>query len=57
MCQSQEAHLYEYVIVNTEILPCVFSEIIYAYQEMQKQVFGDNKVSQCHIFSWNIYEI
>lgn len=38
MCQSQEAHLY--VIVNSQISPCIFSRIVYAYQEMQKHVWG-----------------
>lgn len=37
MCQSEEAHLY--VIDNAQVSPCVFSKIVYTYQEMQKQVF------------------
>lgn len=36
---------------NSEISPCVLSEIVHTDQEKQKQVLGDNKGSKRHIFS------
>lgn len=48
MCQFQEVHLY--VIINYDILPGIFSEVVYTYQEMEKQVLGDNQDSKCCIF-------
>lgn len=42
MCQFQEVHLY--VIITYEILPGIFSEVVYTCQEMQKQILGDTKI-------------